>query len=416
MIIVNCIKRQGRRLLHRAVLVGAISIMPASDIGLNAASNPAGCTDQNAPASGTPVITSASSAQIIQGASFDYQITATGTPSRFGAVGLPNGLTLDSSSGVISGIVSATGPAMVSLTATNSEGTGAATLSLTAVHTPDANGSQHNCDPGTVPPYQATNQGFNSLVFCDDFDSTATIDVAATGNAGYKWYTYNQASQYLPTSAYRVANSALTIWDVAFNNNWGLSTEDIRTYKGQTFMFGYFEARIDFDPTLGPLARGWPAVWLFSARHKEAPGGMHDPTPWSEVDIFEALSSGSPADYFGVFAGTIHQWQWNGGQEIEGFVNTKNKVRPGVEWNNWHIVGVLWVRGRVTWYLDGYPLLTQGYGASARGNPPAYNCRGSMAVPQGVFTNLDSEPEGMMLILGSGPQWPMNVDWVRVWR
>ena len=52
---------------------------------------------------GTPVITSATSASGIAGSAFSYQITASNSPTSYGATGLPPGLTVNTSTGLISG-------------------------------------------------------------------------------------------------------------------------------------------------------------------------------------------------------------------------------------------------------------------------------------------------------------------------
>ncbi len=77
-----------------------------------------------------PVISSATSASGTAGNSFSYQITATNTPTSYGASGLPAGLTLNSTTGLISGTPTAAGTSTVALSATNSGGTGTANLSL----------------------------------------------------------------------------------------------------------------------------------------------------------------------------------------------------------------------------------------------------------------------------------------------
>ncbi len=78
-----------------------------------------------------PEITSASNASGVVGKSFGYQIIASGSPTSFGASGLPAGLSVDPATGLISGIPSANGSSSVSLTATNSGGTGVAELQIT---------------------------------------------------------------------------------------------------------------------------------------------------------------------------------------------------------------------------------------------------------------------------------------------
>jgi hypothetical protein len=83
-----------------------------------------------------PVITSSNTASGTIGSTFSYQITAANLPATFSASGLPNGLTVNTSSGLISGTPSATGVSTVTLSATNSAGTGTATLTLTVTALP----------------------------------------------------------------------------------------------------------------------------------------------------------------------------------------------------------------------------------------------------------------------------------------
>jgi PKD repeat protein len=78
-----------------------------------------------------PVITSATAANAESGAPFTYQITATNTPTGFTASGLPAGLSVDATTGAITGTPTAAGASTVTITATNSGGTGSATLAIT---------------------------------------------------------------------------------------------------------------------------------------------------------------------------------------------------------------------------------------------------------------------------------------------
>jgi hypothetical protein len=82
-------------------------------------------------ASAAPLITSASAANGTAGAAFSYQITASNSPTSYGATGLPSGLSVNTSTGLISGTPTAAGTSTVALSATNSTGTGSATLTLT---------------------------------------------------------------------------------------------------------------------------------------------------------------------------------------------------------------------------------------------------------------------------------------------
>jgi hypothetical protein len=72
-----------------------------------------------------PVISGASYAVAATGVQFSYQIASSPAATSYNASGLPGGLTLNSTTGLISGTPSATGTSNVSLTATNAGGTSA---------------------------------------------------------------------------------------------------------------------------------------------------------------------------------------------------------------------------------------------------------------------------------------------------
>lgn len=78
-----------------------------------------------------PSITSSTTASGTIGAAFNYQITATNNPSSYTASGLPDGLSLNTTTGVISGTPTSSGTSAVAISATNPSGTGSATLMLT---------------------------------------------------------------------------------------------------------------------------------------------------------------------------------------------------------------------------------------------------------------------------------------------
>jgi len=78
-----------------------------------------------------PKITSPTTASGTIGLPFSYPITADQAITTWGASGLPAGLTVNTTNGLISGTPTATGTFSVGLSATNGNGTGTATLTLT---------------------------------------------------------------------------------------------------------------------------------------------------------------------------------------------------------------------------------------------------------------------------------------------
>ncbi|MEI8291273.1 MAG: putative Ig domain-containing protein [Verrucomicrobiota bacterium] len=81
-------------------------------------------------ASSVPVITSATSGSGSENSSYSYQITATDSPTTYGASGLPLGLSVNAISGLISGTPLYGGPFTAVIWAQNAWGTGSNTLTL----------------------------------------------------------------------------------------------------------------------------------------------------------------------------------------------------------------------------------------------------------------------------------------------
>lgn len=106
----------------------------------------------------TPAITSQLSVAINQGQNVSYTITASNSPTSFGASNLPSGLSLNTSTGVISGAIPTNGGVAGSdstisstITATNSAGTDSKTLTwyLTAANiVPNASASSSAVELG----------------------------------------------------------------------------------------------------------------------------------------------------------------------------------------------------------------------------------------------------------------------------
>ena len=116
------------------VISGTPTAAGTSSIGLratNAAGTGTATLTLTINAANTPVITNSLSANGLVGSPFSYRITATNSPTSFSAAILPPGLSVNATTGVISGTPTAAGVSSITLSATNAAGTGTATLTLT---------------------------------------------------------------------------------------------------------------------------------------------------------------------------------------------------------------------------------------------------------------------------------------------
>ena len=118
-----------------------------------------------------PVITSPLTAQATVGTPFSYQIVASNAPTIFAATGLPQSLTLNTNTGLVSGTPAAPGVFVITLSAANSAGTATASLTLTVklpaptVTTPvNAASSRTGLAPGSL-----------ATIFGSYFTTVATV-------------------------------------------------------------------------------------------------------------------------------------------------------------------------------------------------------------------------------------------------
>jgi len=140
-----------------------------------------------------PVINSPTTASGTVGLAFSYTITATNSPTSFNATGLPAGLNVNTTTGVISGTPTAVGTFGVTISASNANGTGTATLTLTINAPP--NGlfvgfrlPDFQTPPGSPnPPRLMLQMGATQGTTAHPFNVTLEVDAG-----GGTWVTYNR--------------------------------------------------------------------------------------------------------------------------------------------------------------------------------------------------------------------------------
>jgi hypothetical protein len=138
-----------------------------------------------------PVLTSATTATVNVEELFSYQITATSSPMSFSASGVPAGLVIDTTTGVISGRPTATGVFAIAIGATNAAGTASGTLTLTV------NAAAPVIVSGP-PPLQVFQPGGN-VVLAPDVRS-------ANGTVTYQWMHNRRNISGATTSSLTLSN------------------------------------------------------------------------------------------------------------------------------------------------------------------------------------------------------------------
>jgi hypothetical protein len=182
-----------------------------------------------------PVITSSLTETGLVGTVFSYQITASNNPTSYGASGLPLGLSVNPTNGLLSGTPQSAGSYVVTISASNAGGIGLATLAL---------GIGLPVYPPTIvqsPSDQTVSSG-----------ATVTFSVVATGTTplGYQWrkggFSLPGATDATLVLA-NVSGSDAAAYDVVVTNAYGSATSAV----AQLTIYDAPAARIFVLPTNG---------------------------------------------------------------------------------------------------------------------------------------------------------------------
>ncbi len=251
-----------------------------------------------------------------------------------------------------------------------------------------------------------------SVVFEDDFDDPASIDIDGT-NTQAKWFTdLPWRESRTPAECVGVADSVLLLNQVEETGNWAVASRSPWTGRGRIFKYGYYEARLAFESAPEYPTDGFPAFWSL-------PVGQQNYTPdrhYVEIDFFEAMTE--PGErYDGHFSGVVHDIHLTESyeQEYRWFNLNNRSKRPVVLDDGWHTYGCYWEPGRLRWYFDDRLMHEVVYRRDRTPSSPVMRFpTGEKNGPKGLFTVAD-EVEGVSVILGTAPGWPVRVDWVRIW-
>jgi PKD repeat protein len=302
----------------------------------------------------TPSITSVLTSSGIVGTPYSYTITASNTPTSFGATNLPAGLTLNTSTGVISGTPTVAGTNSVIISASNSSGSGSATLVLTIATATPANTPPTVATPASASPNPVS--GTTTLL------SALGTDNGGEANLTYTWATTGVPPapvSFIPNSSNTAKNSAATFtksgtynFQVTIKDVGGLTVTSSRSVTINQTLTSITVSPVTTNITVG-------GTQVFTASGKDQFGTIMPIAPtWtvsgggtiSAAGIFAAATAGGP---FTVTASS-------GGKSGTTTVTVTNPGNPGLvflrarDQNGIEVPGAqIYVSQKSTWYPTG---------------------------------------------------------------
>ena len=251
--------------------------------------------------------------------------------------------------------------------------------------------SQRPSPEKPVPPPQA--QGYK-LLFADEFDG---FDISPNGRGVHAWYEgvwFNR--QHASRTNISAANSVLSLkWErgqPATDTSITTLSRDLRSYAA--WRYGYFEARMRWDVVKG----AWPAFWLIPVQDATGHDFYNGSRESGEIDIFEGQG-----DHPHTFYGTVHDWV---NLHDQASRNNAFALPGNLDFSQFHVYGLLWTPGQVTWYLDNQPLHSE--------TTPAIFDRQDFFLVLGMQEGEDWSAGS--LSGETAASMTLTVDWVRVWQ
>ena len=266
-----------------------------------------------------------------------------------------------------------------------------------------------------VPPAPAAAKGFNTLTFSDDFDSLHTIDTEATGEEGYHWYVtrpWGEGDLHYEDD-YSIQDSVMHLHNINTWWNYGLCTIDTRHPVGYAFNRGYIEYRVrmKYSADTGTVTKiRVPAVW--SLPTTSIWGDTLKKKHHCSVELDWLEYWGDKYDMPDFFSVCLHEKDHD--PEVPKEQWPKPVVSPGggvigmqLGDYEWHTLSMQWDTGKLVTYFDGRMVHKIEYSPDGYPYPRPYNAR------VGSFSHLDEQ--NMPIIIGGASDYPMEVDWIRVW-
>lgn len=205
-----------------------------------------------------PVVTSPGTASGVLGRTFSYQITTSTTQATYSATGLPSGLTVDATSGNISGIPTATGTFNATVSASNVTGSNGKPVTITILPPPPIINSAAAATGrvGTAFTFTvlAVNMPAGSTFAATGLPANLTIDVTTGIISGTPAVagTFN-----LALSATNATGTALSTLQLTFD-----PPLNVPAYSGPTQLSAVQGAAFSFVPVFANGVTGYAATGL----------------------------------------------------------------------------------------------------------------------------------------------------------
>ncbi|HVD97714.1 MAG TPA: carbohydrate-binding protein [Cytophagaceae bacterium] len=219
-----------------------------------------------------PVISSAATATGTTGTAFTYNITASNNPTSYNATGLPAGLTVNTTTGAITGTPTTAGTYTATVSATNTGGTGSKQVTITI------------SNPATNTPYLGTPWAIPGTIEAENYDD------GGEGVAYHDNDAINSGGQQRTTQGVDVENAgdATGTYDVGFTNpgEWMKYTVNVTTAGTYTLQArvaspgtgNSFHVELD-GTTIGtiaiPTTTGWQTYQTVSVTTPSLSAGQH---------------------------------------------------------------------------------------------------------------------------------------------
>ncbi|WP_445718394.1 putative Ig domain-containing protein [Flavobacterium sp.] len=173
-----------------------------------------------------PVITSSLTASGNVGSAFTYDIVATNLPTSYNATGLPSGLSINTTTGQISGTPTAAGVFNVTISATNAYGTDSETLEITFV-----------VGPCLSEDFETGSTSIST------WDTGGGNGVTVNASSGNNYMSFNNTGEYAVIPINNISSLEFDLAGSTTSNGWTLYIQvssdnitwsDITTISGAT--------------------------------------------------------------------------------------------------------------------------------------------------------------------------------------